>query len=194
MDLKDLELFDKGHRALIYVGFFKGKKIAVKKSKLGAAGNTVKNEAKWLKILNKYNIGPKLIDSGDNYIVYEFVEGEFLPDFVSKGVKIDKVLKDVLNQCRVLDKLEVNKEEMTHPYKHILIDKKFNAVMIDFERCKKSSKPKNVTQFCQYLTSSSFKEIYNLKVDKDKLILLLKEYKKDMSCKNYKKIIKFIFS
>jgi len=169
----------KGKRGNVYVFF----NIAVKveRKDIGAI-NRIKNEAKWLKVLNKYNIGPKLYFSGSNFIVYKFVKGERILDYfkhVSREDKI-KVVKEVLRQCRILDKLKVDKLEMHHPVKHVIIGKK--VVMIDFERCKNSLRPKNVTQFVQFLDRLGFK------VDKK----ILQEYKKDYSENDYRKILSLI--
>jgi len=40
---------------------------------------------------------------------------------------------------------------MHHPWKHIIIGKK--VVLIDFERMHVTKDPKNVSQFCQFVTS-----------------------------------------
>ena len=100
------------------------------------------------------------------------------------------VLKEIFKQLRIMDKLKVDKKEMHNPIKHILISNK--VVMIDFERCHKVKRPKNITQFCQFLMSY---RIYckMWKKDKKELIDLLKGYKKDQSEKNFQKILSFLF-
>src|SRR3989344_385722 len=144
-----------GKRGVIFVGLYKGKKVAVKiKKKDSAAIGRLKNEAYWLKRLNKEGIGPRLVSAGEHHVLYTFVEGEFILNFIekSKPLAVKRVLFDVLRQCFTLDQLGVNKEEMHHPVKHIIV-KGNNAVMIDFERVHNTSKPKNVTQFVQFIRS-----------------------------------------
>jgi len=175
--IKDLKYLAKGKRSEVYIGDYRKKKIIIKKSK------RAKIEAKWLKILNKYQIGPKFIFLGKNYLVYEFVKGERILEH--KG-NIKKIIKKVLEQCRKMDKLGINKKEMQNPYKHILIDKN-KVKMIDFERCYYSKKVKNVTQFCQFLREKIFR-----KLDKKKLVEILKNYKKNPSDKNYSEILEFL--
>ena len=93
-----------------------------------------------------------------------------------------------------MDKLNVDKKEMSNPYKHI-IARDGKAVMIDFERARYSLKPQNVTAFFHFLTS---KKVYNilekkgLLIDKQKLVDLLKEYKKSYSKEDFEKLIKEI--
>ena len=53
-----------------------------------------------------------------------------------------------------MDGVGVNKEEMTRPWKHIIVTPAGEAILIDFERCRETRLPKNVTQFCQFLISS----------------------------------------
>ncbi len=183
MIIKGKKFFAKGKRGFIYTGYLGRKKIVVKeKNPSSFALGRIKNEAKFLKLLNKYKIGPKLIKSSDKSIVYEFVKGEFILDFIEKNNKdkIMKILKEVLNQCFILDRLKINKLEMHHPVKHIIIDKK--PVLIDFERCYYTKSPKNVTQFCQFLFSiSDLLKEKKIILNKEKIIYLLKEYKKDYS-------------
>ena len=147
-----MKYFSKGKRGKIYL---QGK-IAIKK----AARNRIKNEVYWLKILNKSNIGPRLISYKNNYFKYKFIKGDFILDFINKNekIKIKKILINILKQCRILDKLKVNKKELHNPVKHIIINKRVN--MIDFERCYKTDKPKNITQFCQFILSNHLKKLW----------------------------------
>ncbi|MBS3120985.1 methyltransferase [Candidatus Woesearchaeota archaeon] len=110
-------------------------------------------EAKWLVMVNEKGIGPRLLFSGKGYVVYEFVEGEYLVTWIQNQSKetIRKVLDNLLKQCFALDILGINKEEMHHPVKHIIIDKNHHSVMLDFERCYKTDNPKNVTQFIDFI-------------------------------------------
>ena len=178
--------FSHGKRSIIYI-FKKGTKnyvIKTKKQGIGAE-DPISNEAKFLKLLNRYKIGPKYLTSGKNYVVYEFIKGKFFVDWIktNKEREIKNIIKKILLQCRIMDKLKINKKEFHKPIKHIIISKN-KAVMIDFERCYNTEKPKNVTQFCQFLLS--------INKIKPEAIDLLKEYKKDESEKNFKKILDLI--
>ena len=175
MKISNLEEFAKGWRGVVYVGLYKGKKVGIKK------GKTVKNEFKWLKKLNKYSIGPKVVGF-DGRLVYEFVEGERLIDLIErKDKRVKRVILTVLRKMRKMDKLKVNKEEMHNPVKHIFVGR--SVKMIDFERCRETEKPKNVTQFCQFLMRK--------KLVSKKIIKVLKNYKKSYSEKDFKKILEF---
>jgi len=195
-ELKSIKKFARGHRGILYKACLKKKEVVIKTKKPESkAKGRIANETKWIKILNKYNIGPKLLFSGKGYFAYEFVKGDFILDFIKKSNKEDiiKTIKNVFNQLYIMDKINMDKEEMHHPLKHIITDK--NPVLIDFERCRKTIKPKNVTQFCQFVTSSltcPLLKLKEIKINKDNIIMLAKKYKKDMSRKNLNQILNLI--
>ncbi len=181
-NLTNIAFLAKGKRSLVFTASYKNKLVAIKvKKKSSKAINRLENEAKFLKILNKYKIGPRLIKQGKDYIVYEFVKGKPILEY-KKNLK--KIVLNVLDQCFVLDKLKINKLEMHHPVKHIIIDK--YPVLIDFERCYYTKNPKNVTQFCQFLMN------INPKLNKKLLIKTLKTYKSEQSKKNLNQIKKIL--
>lgn len=193
-----MEFLAKGKRSVVYTDVLDGRKVAIKiKRKDSKAPNfRIENEANWLKRLNKYNIGPKLISFRDDKLVMEFVEGERFLDWLKNAEEseVEDVLKEIFRQVRRLDELRVDKEEMHHPIKHILISDKVK--MIDFERCHIVDKPKNLTQFCQFLMSE---KVFGLlkkkgfKIEKEEIMVKLRDYKK--SCgKNYQEILGFWFS
>ncbi len=190
--IKKITKLTKGHRGLIYTSDFNNKKVTIKvKNPESKAVGRIKNEAKYLKLLNKHKIGPKLLFYSDDFFVYEFIKGEFIEDFIKKSNNnnIIKMLKIIFNQMFVLDNLKINKEEMHHPVKHVIVSKN-KPVLIDFERCHKTIKPHNVTQFCQYIIKiSKLLDKKNIKINKNKIIELSKIYKKDMNKKNLRGIL-----
>lgn len=129
-------------------------KVAIKvKRKESAAQQRMENEAKWLAILNEQGIGPHLLFSGESYIVYEFVEGDYFLDWIKthSAREIQQVVHQLLQQLYLLDQLGINKEELQHPQKHILITKLNQPILLDFERCHEAKKVQNVTQFTEFL-------------------------------------------
>ena len=195
-ELKNIKKFARGHRGLLYKASLKKKEVVIKtKNPKSEARARIANEVKWIKILNKYNIGPKLLFSGRKYFAYEFINGEFILNFIEKNKKqeIIKTIKNIFNQLYIMDSLKVDKEEMHHPLKHVIIDKK--PVLIDFERCKITKKPKNVTQFCQFLMSGGTQRMLKqkgIKLSKDKIINLARVYKKEQIRKNLNEILKIL--
>ena len=93
-----------------------------------------------------------------------------------------------MEQMFIMDKLKINKEEMSHPQKHIIINKKNNPILIDFERSRYTIKPSNVTQFTDFLMSKEVSTILknnNIKVNNKKIINAAKIYKKQKNKNNF---------
>ena len=172
--LKNLKYFSKGKRSKVYTALYNNKKVIVKYS------HRAEIEASWLKKLKKLNFVPKLISVDKEKIIYKFIDGVTIQEYVKKH-NSKKIFKQILRQCYELDKVKINKLELTNPYKHILI-KNSKSKMIDFERCYKTDNPKNVTQFSQYI-------LRNMKLNKKEFTKLLKEYKKNKTKTNFSKIL-----
>jgi len=190
MIFKNIEFYARGKRSLVFTAIAGKIKVAIKVSKQGInAKNRIENEGKFLSVLNKHGIGPKLIFYDDDLLIYEFVEGKSFLEYLEKEKNkknLKKILKQILGYCRTMDKLNIEKKEMTRPFKNVIL-KKGKPVLIDFERCRKTRRPSNVSQFCQFLTSKSC----GLCFDRKKLIKNAKEYMKDYSEKNYFSLLDF---
>ncbi|MDP7610234.1 MAG: methyltransferase, partial [Candidatus Woesearchaeota archaeon] len=182
-----IKFLERGHRGMLFTGKFDGKKVAIKvKNPESEAIERIGNERNWLERLNNRGIGPKLLVKEKEYFAYRFVEGEFILDFLGRACKRDivKVITAVFEQLFVLDKLGVNKEEMHHPVKHVIVGKNLKVTLLDFERCHRSLKPKNVTQFCQFVCLKKVSELLKkkkIKISMKKMIKSAKMYKGEMS-------------
>lgn len=166
----EVRLLARGKRGIVYSALMKtGAKAGSREREVALkvanprseAINRIENEAKWLEILNRQGIGPRLFGfhpaEGDApaCLVMQFIDGRPILDFLAEAdaAGIRRVLGAVLKQLLVLDRLGVNKEELHWPVKHILVRPGNSVVLLDFERCRKTERPKNVTQFCQFLAS-----------------------------------------
>lgn len=203
-EIKNITYLAKGHRGLLYLGDYKKKKVVIKTKRAESeAYGRIENEANYLKILNQKGIGPKFLyyDKKKDFLVMEYIKGPFFTLFLEHLKKknknlIKKIIKQVFIQCFRMDKLKTNKEEMHHPYKHIIIENKSKKpILIDFERCHKSKEPVNVTQFSSYIIREFMRNLLKqkgIKVNKTKIIAAAKKYKKAISKKNLNEILKNI--
>ncbi len=190
------EFFAKGKRGIVYKAVLDGKVVVLKtRNPCSKAINTVASEAESNKALNKIGVGPEFYyyDKEKDFLVREFVEGIHFNKWVGNASKqqLLGVLLEVLVQCRKMDLLGINKYEMTNPYKDIII-RDDEPVLIDFERCRYTEKPKNVTQFCQFLSKGKMKELLSKhNVSLDALNDLANDYKNGYDEKEFGKIKKF---
>ncbi len=195
--IMDVKKFAKGKRGLIYKGKYKKNEAIIKiKNPRSKAHSTIEFEAQWLKRLNKYDIGPKLFFATHDILVMEYIMGDLFVEYLEKNQKgaIQKIIKQLCKQMHLLDQLGINKQEMTHPQKHIII-RRNKPILIDFERCRATHNPKNMTQFLQFLVSSSVSTQLNAKkfvLDKKQVLAAAKLYKQEPSKKRYQTILQLL--
>ncbi|WP_456468196.1 hypothetical protein [Archaeoglobus sp.] len=118
---------------------------AIKVFKEGFRYNFLK-EVKFLTLLQPFKFVPELyfIDFENLRIVMKRISGLRISDHLDGSV-----IEQCLNCCFILDMLGIEKQEMNHPDKHIIIADR--VYFIDFERGRFKNKPSNLTQFCVYL-------------------------------------------
>lgn len=195
--ITDIHYFAKGKRGLVYKGDYAKKPVVVKVQRPDAITlSTVQFEATWLKKLNPHKVGPKLFFATEHFLVMECIEGDLFEEFIQTHQKKEIVLmiKKLLHQMYLLDTLGINKYEMNHPDKHIII-RNHVPIMIDFERCRYTEDPKNITQVVQFLSAGRITALLEKKgihVDKKKIQDVARIYKLHRTKENFDKIIKLI--
>jgi len=71
----------------------------------------MEKEAELLKITNRSNVGPKLVDFSKNFLVMEYLDGKKIGDWVASLKKkgsssqLKTVIKKVLEDCYSLDRI-----------------------------------------------------------------------------------------
>jgi len=198
LELSDLFVYARGKHSIIYKGRLKGTTVGIKQNR--NLDHAAAKEALMLKEVNTLGIGPKLLASSPTALVYKWVQGVPILDYfasVDCSNLIVECIKEVLHQCFVLDQAGINKNEMTHPERHILVS--CNGVkMIDFERGSwTTSKPKNVTQVCQFFCSPQVISkllVKRIKVDIKNIRICAKQYKMSPSLSTVNAIICAAFS
>ncbi|HID79272.1 MAG TPA: hypothetical protein EYH48_05560 [Aquifex aeolicus] len=173
--IKRLEKFAEGYRGVIYIYTEGEKKYAVKVPSEDNLIKAFRKEAKILKFLNEKGVSfvPKLTFVGEDFLVYEFIEG--IPfKKVQNRIEENKkryYLKKILLSAYILDCFGVFKDEFQRPFTNILVSGK-KVFLLDFERGLLNKKWKNVPQYLQFLTAVGV-------IDRQTSIELGKSYKKN---------------
>lgn len=192
----------KGHRGLIHIGRWKNRKITIKSQRRDIdAKETVDNEVKQLRLLNRKGIGPKVIFSGKDYFAYSYIEGHFIKKWLERKETKKKdaliVIRRVFDQMFTMDQMGLNKEEMHHPLKHIIVQKNNRPVLLDFERCRPRDKVHNVTQFAQFMISGRMIPVLDrLKIRINLLEMLnrARKYSENKSIERFEDILDLVKS
>ncbi len=192
--------FSQGKRGLIYVSSFKDKKYVIKvKNPESTSTNIILREYNNNLFLNKIGVGPEVFYYDDelDFVVREFVDGVNFFEWVKTVAGKDKIkhlFLDLLDQCRRMDMANLNKLEMNRPHKDLLVFEDM-PVIIDFERCKMTLKPKNVTQLCQFFVSGNIKAVlsdFDCAFNESDVLGLAENYKRFINKGDDEKIFKKI--
>ena len=203
LGVKDLVYHAKGARGVVYKAKFdinfdekkflaskNEKKVAIKmKLDSSLAPGTLELEARNLKLVNSKGIGPKLYYKHPEFLVMGFVSGVALDRFIESNGKCSLVVKKavvaLLHQAFQLDLMKLNKDEMHRPYSNVLVSlvgDQVNLTLLDFERCRNSDNPSNVTSVISFLMKLGL-------LEKEEGIKLAEEYKKSYSQDQFNAIL-----
>ena len=171
-EVHNLEKIGEGWRGIVYKGVWKGKKVAIKVTKAKDKLKAIRKEAEILERLKDYEGFPKILLKGDDFFVYEFIEGKPYGKLKADKEEKKKILRKILELAYLLDKLGIQREEFANINKNVLIGEDSKVYVIDFDRGVFKENPSNVRQFLQLLRREGF-------ISQDKAIELGKEYKKN---------------
>lgn len=178
LGVSSIKYLASGKHSMVLDGFYDSISVIIK---TGLAQHLSK-EGFFEEKMKDEDFVPEMFFSGDKYVVREKVLGDRIIDFFQKcdSKSLVIVLDRILQITQRMDELNINKFEMTNPYKHIYVDSSLKVMFIDFERCIFSETPKNTTQVLQYFRRNMplFEE-YGLKLSEDKIMSISKKYKSD---------------
>jgi methylated-DNA-[protein]-cysteine S-methyltransferase len=116
------------------------------------APERIAQEARMLAAAKRLGLGPGLSSVENFFVKMPYVNGVRIDEYLERSSRKDRLLllAKVIRQLRLLDYAGVQKEELTNPYKHIIVSNS-GPVLIDWERAKHALDPKNMRQFKEYL-------------------------------------------
>ncbi len=186
----------KGCTSIVVKALRRGEIVVLKIRRTDSDRSDVLREAEILKKVNKYGIGPKLLDYTEDILVMEYVEGLKIEDWI-KQVENARLLKEVLrkllNMLYIMDSIGICHLELARPRGHVIISGE-RPVILDFETASTKTRKSNLTQVLNFLIfkesaiSEKIKTILKIK-DLDKLRQLLKEYKERRTKQKYLEIL-----
>jgi len=142
-----------GWRGIVYAGEYKGKKVSLKIAKGTENIEAINKEGNILEALRGKKEFPQIIEKGEGYFIYEFIEGEPFKKIKEKDI-IKEVFKKLTDICLFLDRSGINHGELNNIEKNVLVNMRENKVevyLLDFDRGGFSRKTHNLSQFIQVL-------------------------------------------
>lgn len=192
-----MPVLGKGCIGVVTIAKMNHERVALKIRRVDADRVGMLREAEMLKKANSIGVGPKLLAVSKNFLLMQFIDGKLLPEWLDtyRGkVLIKRVLREVLEQCWLLDRAGLDHGELSHAPKHIIIDGKNRPFIVDFETASLNRRPSNVTSICQFLfISGAVAKKVSEKIGKrnrDAIIEALRRYKIDATRENFEKVLK----
>jgi putative serine/threonine protein kinase len=196
----NVPVLGKGTVGIVVIAHTNLGRAALKIRRVDADRKGMFHEAEMLRRANAANVGPRLLDVSQNFLLMEFVGGVPLPRWVEStvGPQVCVVLGDVLEQCYRLDEAGLDHGELSNGPKHVLVSADDKPVLVDFETASVNRKVSNVTSICQYLflrsqLAARVKEKLK-KIEEKKVIMALREYKRDRTREGFEKILEKVLS
>ncbi len=197
IEIKNVKILGKGHASLVVKGvLMRGEEVAIKILRTDADRSSLEREAELLRLANAVGVGPKLYNYAKHVIVMELVEGVRMGEWDPTMYKKDDVMyivRDLLEQCRRLDVINLDHGELSNPAKHVIIGER--PVILDFESASLNRRPSNVTSLAQYLfISGPFSDYfrkYLIRRSKEEVIDILRKYKRDFNDEVFEDLLRF---
>ncbi len=198
----DVPVLGKGCVGVVVVAYTNSGRTALKIRRVDADRKGMFHEGEMLNRANVIDVGPKLLEISENFLLMELVEGTHFPEWIKsmegreEQWRVRLVLKDILEQCYRLDEAGLDHGELSNAPKHIIVDADDRPHLIDFETASINRRVSNVTSVCQYLFLGSqiadkVKEKRG-EVDEKELINALRTYKRERTRENFEKILEKI--
>nr|AIF11303.1 putative serine/threonine protein kinase [uncultured marine thaumarchaeote KM3_51_E02] len=197
LEIGNISILGKGYVGIVVLGKIGRKKVAVKIRRNDSPRKNLKREAELLKIINKHEIGPKLVASSKNFLVMEYLEGKKIGDWVGSLKKkgnspqLKTVIKKILEDCYSLDRIGLDHGELSNLSKHVIVGRKITV--IDFESSSTDRKVSNVTSATQALCIGSgiskiIGRVYKIP-KKQKMISVLRKYKREQTRDSFENLL-----
>ena len=193
----NVPVIGKGYVGIVIIAYTNREQLALKIRRLDSGRENFFHEAEMLQKANNINVGPKFAAATKNFLLSQFINGDFLTKWLetNKTKKaFHSVIHNILEQCWSLDMAGLDHGELSKAPKHLLIDKSGKPFIVDFETASIQRRVANVTSICQHLFVGNNiipKLIWETLGEKnrDNIINTLRNYKKEKNRKNFETLL-----
>lgn len=183
-EIGGVRVIAKGTTGIVVKGVRNYREVAVKIRRADANRRSLLDEAAKLRLANTAGIGPRLLAASRNFLVWGFVEGIKLGEWIPQADVKDvlEVVRELLRQALVLDSLGLVHQELSRVGNHVLVTPGLQPVIFDFETASLSSSRSNLTQLVNALLvkespiSEKVQRAFN--VERKHVLEMIREYKK----------------
>ncbi|MHB8567386.1 MAG: hypothetical protein ACYC9U_09850 [Nitrososphaerales archaeon] len=200
-------IIGKGCVSIVVKARIGGEVIALKIRRVDANRDDTSRDYELQRVANSFGVGPKAIAASRDFFAMEYINslkiGRWFAGLKTRSPKkqVRTLVRDMLQQCYLLDIHGLDHGELSNPSKHILIrNGSQKAVIIDYESASTARKPSNLTAVAAFLflgsqQSEKLRKILapaGKQLSRKKLISLFGEYKRDCGEASLEKIFAYL--
>jgi putative serine/threonine protein kinase len=175
-----------------------GQSYALKIRRTDANRVSMDEEARIAVLANKVGVGPEVSAHTEDLILMKLLKFQELDEWLrglrgpGKRGEAREMVHSLFNQCRKLDIMGIDHGQLSNLRKHAVVAEGIPWI-IDFESAATTRKPRNVTTAVQYLLIGGkpaplMRRTLGIR-DTSPLLILLADYKRDMTDYRYSKIL-----
>ena len=187
----------KGYVGIVIIAYTNREPLALKIRRIDSGRENFFHEAEMLQKANTINVGPKFVAVTKNFLLSQFINGDFLEKWLENNKDAEvfrRIIRDILEQCWRLDMAGLDHGELSKAPRHLLMNKKGEPFIVDFETASVQRKVANVTSVCQHLfvgNNTMPRLIWETLGEKSRghIIDTLQNYKKEKNRKNFEALL-----
>jgi len=191
-----IPILGKGCVGIVIQAIIDGAPVALKIRRLDADRPSMSEEARFLRLANAVNVGPRLITATRNLIAMKLVEGTPLFKWAEVSGRSQRNLRQVisglLDACFRLDVVGLDHGELSHAPKNVLVGVEGQACIVDFESASMVRRVANVTSILQYFMFGRIsRTLHTSRIlhEKRRILTDLSRYKTEGSIENYRHLL-----
>jgi putative serine/threonine protein kinase len=168
-EVQGLRKFAEGWRGIVYRGRWREEEVAVKVAKREEVRKAIQKEGEILERLRGVEGFPKLLVRGKDFVAYRFIEGIPLGKIEVSPQEERRIYRRLVELAYFLDSSGIRRDEFHRIEKNVLIGRRGEVYVLDFERGSFSDRPSNLTQLLQLLRRKGY-------LSKDETVSLGRKY------------------
>ena len=185
----NVPVLGKGFTGIVIIAYAGEEKLALKMRRMDSKREDLFHEAEMLQKANYIGVGPKFMAVSKDFLLTQLIDGGPLVKWLENHREKEayqRVIADILKQCRRLDEAGLDHGELSKASGHLLTDQTGKPFIVDFEAAGTLRKTANVTSVCQHFffgnghVSEMVREVLGEK-DKNNIVSALQDYKKEKS-------------
>ncbi len=193
------QILGKGHVGVVVAAMCYEAQVALKILRTDADRTSMQREGLMLAYANTVQVGPKIVNCTDDFLISELIEGISLMSWTNMGPELlhpDRCARALIFQGFRLDLAGMDHGELSRPDKHVILQNGGAPVILDFESASLNRRCNNLLSLVQFLfiRRTRLRNVFRAlnQAEDVELLETLRAYKRVRTIKNYQRILQIL--